>query len=60
MPAEVFTALNRERREEGEEPFANPRNATAGAIRLLDPQQCAAAGGCRSSPTRSPASRVST
>lgn len=39
MPAEVFTLLNRERREEGEEPFANPRNATAGSIRLLDPQQ---------------------
>ena len=39
MPAEVFTILNRERREEDEEPFANPRNATAGSIRLLDPQQ---------------------
>jgi DNA ligase (NAD+) len=39
MPAEVFTILNRERREEEEEPFANPRNATAGSIRLLDPQQ---------------------
>lgn len=39
MPAEVFALLNRERREEGEEPFANPRNATAGSIRLLDPQQ---------------------
>lgn len=41
MPHVVFTALNRARRERDEEPFANPRNATAGAIRLLDPQQCA-------------------
>lgn len=41
MPREVFAALNRQRREEDEEPFANPRNATAGAIRLLDPQESA-------------------
>ena len=37
----TFAALNRSRREEGEEPFANPRNATAGSIRLLDPKECA-------------------
>jgi DNA ligase (NAD+) len=42
MPREVFAALNRTRREEDEEPFANPRNATAGAIRLLDPRASAA------------------
>lgn len=41
MPREVFVALNRRRREEDEEPFANPRNAAAGSIRLLDPQECA-------------------
>ena len=42
MPRDVFAELNRVRREEGEEPFANPRNATAGSIRLLDPRQSAA------------------
>jgi DNA ligase (NAD+) len=41
LPREVFAALNRGRREEGEEPFANPRNAAAGSIRLLDPRECA-------------------
>jgi DNA ligase (NAD+) len=41
IPHGVFSALNRARREEGEEPFANPRNAAAGSIRLLDPRECA-------------------
>jgi DNA ligase (NAD+) len=41
MPRDVFEALNRARGEEGEEPFANPRNSTAGSIRLLDPRECA-------------------
>ncbi|MFH1177572.1 MAG: NAD-dependent DNA ligase LigA [Acidobacteriota bacterium] len=41
MPHPVFAALNRARREAEEEPFANPRNATAGSIRLLDPRECA-------------------
>ncbi|HYB22581.1 MAG TPA: NAD-dependent DNA ligase LigA, partial [Solirubrobacteraceae bacterium] len=41
LSREVFAALNRARREEGEEPFANPRNAAAGAIRLLDPRESA-------------------
>jgi DNA ligase (NAD+) len=35
----VFDELNRERRDSGEREFANPRNAAAGAIRLLDPRQ---------------------
>jgi len=39
LPRAVFSALNRARREEGEEPFANPRNAAAGAIRMLDPRE---------------------
>jgi len=41
MSREVFAALNREREAGGEEPFANPRNATAGSIRLLDPRETA-------------------
>jgi DNA ligase (NAD+) len=41
MPRSVFEQLNRRRREDGETEFANPRNATAGAIRLLDPRETA-------------------
>jgi DNA ligase (NAD+) len=33
--------LNRERAEQNLEPFANPRNSTAGSLKLLDPRQCA-------------------
>jgi len=41
MPRSVFAELNRARRREGEPEFANPRNATAGSIRLLDPREAA-------------------
>jgi len=37
MPKDAFQEHNRERIERGEEAFANPRNATAGTIRQLDP-----------------------
>lgn len=37
MPRTGFQRLNEERLKEGEEPFANPRNAAAGSVRQLDP-----------------------
>ncbi|MBI5709330.1 MAG: NAD-dependent DNA ligase LigA [Candidatus Eisenbacteria bacterium] len=37
MPLSEFEALNRRLIEQGEEPFANPRNAAAGTVRQLDP-----------------------
>jgi DNA ligase (NAD+) len=36
-----FRALNKNRIEEGEEPFVNPRNAAAGLLRQLDPGKVA-------------------
>jgi DNA ligase (NAD+) len=38
MTLREFEALNRRLIERGEEPFANPRNAAAGAVRQLDPK----------------------
>jgi DNA ligase (NAD+) len=38
MPHKAFEKLNEEKEAEGEEPFANPRNATAGSLKLLDPR----------------------
>ncbi|MEN6310939.1 MAG: NAD-dependent DNA ligase LigA [Acidobacteriota bacterium] len=38
LPFESFRAINGEREENGEALFANPRNAAAGSIRLLDPR----------------------
>jgi len=36
-----FAHVRAAQAEAGEQPFANPRNATAGALKLLDPKLCA-------------------
>ncbi len=37
LPVPEFERINAERAENGEEPFANPRNCAAGSVRQLDP-----------------------
>lgn len=37
----TFRSINEAREEEGLEPFANPRNAAAGSLKLLDPKEVA-------------------
>ena len=41
IPRRAFRKLNEERKAAGEELYANPRNTTAGAIRLLDSRDAA-------------------
>lgn len=36
LPKKKFAALNAQREKDGEAPFANPRNAAAGSLKLLD------------------------
>jgi len=38
LPGKEFQRLNEEREETGEPQFANPRNAAAGTLKLLDPR----------------------
>ena len=40
-PFEAFDAMNRKRQAEGDEPFANPRNAASGSLKLQDSSECA-------------------
>ena len=39
MPYASFEALNSEREDDGEAPFANPRNAASGSLKLGDPEE---------------------
>ncbi|MFQ6093522.1 MAG: NAD-dependent DNA ligase LigA [bacterium] len=41
LPKSAFQRLNEEREKTGERPFANPRNAAAGSLKLQDPRQVA-------------------
>jgi DNA ligase (NAD+) len=44
LPRSRFDAINREREEREEEPFANPRNAASGTMKNLDARVVAARG----------------
>jgi DNA ligase (NAD+) len=44
LPRTRFEAINREREDAGEEPFANPRNAAAGTMKTLDSRVVAERG----------------
>lgn len=44
MPGASFENLNREKEKRGEELFANPRNACAGSLKLLDPRMVSERG----------------
>lgn len=44
LPRRAFDRINREREDAGEPAFANPRNAAAGTMRNLDPEQVARRG----------------
>ena len=44
MPYDSFDRLNRERIENEDQPFANPRNAASGSLKLIDPEEVAKRG----------------
>ncbi len=41
MPLKSFENLNKEKEETGDIPFANPRNAASGSLKMLDPREVA-------------------
>ena len=53
LPRAAFARMNDEREAAGEPPFANPRNAAAGAMRTLDQRRRRASAACARSPIRS-------
>jgi len=44
LPKSQFAETNKQREKAGETPYANPRNAAAGALRQLDPKKTRARG----------------
>jgi DNA ligase (NAD+) len=44
MPHKSFEKLNAEKEEAGEMPFANPRNAASGSMKMLDPKEVSKRG----------------
>ncbi len=44
LPKSQFAETNKQREKAGEAPYANPRNAAAGALRQLDPKKTRARG----------------
>lgn len=44
MPYQSFERLNREKELQEEQPFANPRNAASGSLKLQDPEEVARRG----------------
>lgn len=44
MRRSIFQKLNDQKNQEGDQLWANPRNAAAGALKLLDPQEAARRG----------------
>lgn len=44
MPRPIFQQLNEQKMQDGEQLWANPRNAAAGSLKLLDPQEVAKRG----------------